>query len=855
MGGFGEGMGICPAVVPVLVGPLQVLLTLRPGLLVALAGGLLGLFKPSGLKNAVRLLWRQKIAAGVLAVVGLGLYFGAKQLWPRGEAGVVTSAQQGRDWPTARGDLTRCGAVADSGSPTRAQLIWSKRPGDEGVFASPAVVGNRVYISSAQLGISNSGAIHCLAAETGAVVWTTRPPDYRPTFSSPVIAGDYVVCGEGLHDTRDARVVCLDREQGNVLWTFRTNNHVECTPVVANGRVYVGAGDDGVYCLDLKPGPDGQAQVRWHKPPAQFPDAETSLAVYDGKVYVGLGNDGAALVVLDAATGDELHRLKMPYPVFSPPAIADGKLYLGMGNGDYVKAGEGGAVACINLKTFKTEWTFELPQTVLGAVAVKDDRLYFGCSDGQVYCLSRTGQLVKQYNASAPIKTSPAVTETHVYIVTDGGLLFALDRTSLEPVWQFRLGTDGLFISSPVVARGHVYVGTQSEGLLCVGKPASSKRTPLWAAPLGGPGVAGNSDNSPIPESGEIHWLNPPAQGKSSDADSIGAAVAVWDDHLYVARSGNRHRGLECLELTKESRDPPRLVWKLATEGDVERSPVLLGRTVACVDGRRESGRLHVSFVDRSTGALLAATTLPPNASGVLSATRHEFLVQDEISRLSSFDEQGIKRWSAVVGRLAHAPAANDALILAVAIQPPHAVALDRATGAELWRAPLEYAPTAAAVLEKNSFLLATQDGLEARTLIDGKTLTSWKAEMGVPTGELAVRDSLVLCVNQRGELIVLDRTDGKVTARVSGALAGQTPLVSRGKVIYAATDRLMIFTLGQIDPAPELWLDLSTALPTPLLGKGLRMTASSIGPLVLNNSRLFTVLPGRGLACLGGAK
>src|SRR5262245_43275763 len=631
MAGLAEGIGICPAVVPVLVGPLQVLLTILPGVLLALAGGILGLLKPSGMKNAVLLLWRQKIAVAVVVAVGAGLFFGAKQIWPRGTAGNVMTAQLGDDWPTARGDLTRCAAVLDKGSPTREQLNWTYRPGDEGFLASPAVVGNRVYISSAQLGISKSGAIHCVDADTGAVVWTSAPSDYRPTFSSPVISGDYLVCGEGLHDTRDARVVCLDRHDGTVLWTFRTNNHVECTPVVANGRVYVGAGDDGVYCLHLLPDADGQVKVHWHKPTEQFPDAETSLAVHDGKVYVGLGNDGAAMVVLDAISGDELHRVKMPYPVFSPPAISDGKLYFGMGNGDYVKDGDGGAVVCLDLKTLKTEWTFELPKTVLGAVAVKEDKLYFGCCDGKLYCLGRDSKLVADFPVYSPVKTSPAVTDELVFVVSEAGLLFALDRHQLEPVWQARLGAQGLFFSSPVVARGHVYVGTESDGFLCIGKQASSKRTPRWAAPLGGPGVAGNGDNTPIPEEGEIYWVHPKLTNKVDHAGGIAGAVAIWNEHLYLTRGG-QERGLECMNLAKEGRQSPQALWKYDTDDDARGSPVILGDAIAFVSGGDNSPRQTLHIVDRLTGMPIAKHTLAGAAAGTLTATKHQFLVGDGTS-------------------------------------------------------------------------------------------------------------------------------------------------------------------------------------------------------------------------------
>ena len=48
-------------VIPVLVGPLQALLVILPGVLVAIAGLLITLFKPSTVKRFLQLLWSQKL--------------------------------------------------------------------------------------------------------------------------------------------------------------------------------------------------------------------------------------------------------------------------------------------------------------------------------------------------------------------------------------------------------------------------------------------------------------------------------------------------------------------------------------------------------------------------------------------------------------------------------------------------------------------------------------------------------------------------------------------------------------------------------------------------------------------------
>lgn len=511
------------AVIPILVGPLQVLLAVLPAILLALGTTVIALFKPATMKKLIKLLWRLKLQVAAFLIVVIGLGWAGKWAW--GQLGPAASQVErgSSDWPVVRGTLARTGAVPGTPEPNTGGVIWQHKQGSEAFFAAAAVVGNRVFTSVADLAaLGQSGRIYAFDADTGRIAWTGMPDGYEPTFSSPVVAGNYLVCGEGLHWAKTARLVCLNLLTGKVLWTFRTKSHVECAPVVANDRVYVGAGDDGYYCVDLKTG-----RELWHAPGDKYPDAETALAVHDGKVYAGLGLGAAAMCVLDAATGRELQRAKMPYPVFAPPALADGKLYLGMGQGDYVTTGVGGEVRCLDATTLQTDWTFKLEMTVLGSVVVKGDRLYFASRNQHVYCLSRAGKLLAKFNAHAPISAAPAVTDQYVYVVTETGLLLGLKRDTLEPVWDFRLGTKPLFISAPTIARGHVYVGTQSDGFLCVGEPGE---------PVA---VATTNDGSPLPVAGAFLWNFPADQQGGSNCFVTGHCVGLGKDLYAPLATGN----------------------------------------------------------------------------------------------------------------------------------------------------------------------------------------------------------------------------------------------------------------------------------------------------------------------------
>ena len=57
--------------------PLLVLLVLLPGLLLAFASAILSLFRPAGMKTALKLLWRFKIQVALMVAVMIGIVYGA----------------------------------------------------------------------------------------------------------------------------------------------------------------------------------------------------------------------------------------------------------------------------------------------------------------------------------------------------------------------------------------------------------------------------------------------------------------------------------------------------------------------------------------------------------------------------------------------------------------------------------------------------------------------------------------------------------------------------------------------------------------------------------------------------------
>jgi outer membrane protein assembly factor BamB len=103
-------------------------------------------------------------------------------------------------------------------------------------------------------------------------------------------------------------------------WSYTTGDHVQSSPAVANGIVYIGSYDHNLYALNARTG----AKL-WNYATGDF--AISSPAVANGVVYFGSYDHN--LYALDANTGAKLWSYSTGNNVFSSPAVANGVVYVG----------------------------------------------------------------------------------------------------------------------------------------------------------------------------------------------------------------------------------------------------------------------------------------------------------------------------------------------------------------------------------------------------------------------------------------------------------------------------------------------------------------------------------------------
>ena len=129
-----------------------------------------------------------------------------------------------------------------------------------------------------------------------------------------------------------ASYIASTQETARSFGTFRPESHTESSPCVVDGRVFFGAGDDGVFCLDAVSG-----RRIWH---FQGPHVDSSPAVVGGRVYAGSGYGDHYMFCLDSRTGNVVWKTVADFPAFASPTVSGRHVFFGIGTGDMLASSD-----------------------------------------------------------------------------------------------------------------------------------------------------------------------------------------------------------------------------------------------------------------------------------------------------------------------------------------------------------------------------------------------------------------------------------------------------------------------------------------------------------------------------------
>ena len=118
-------------------------------------------------------------------------------------------------------------------------------------------------------------------------------------------------------------------EENILIWKYQKEGTIFSSPVVADGKVYVGSDDWNLYCLDAD---DGSKLWNYTTRAA----VDSTPAVVDGKVYFGSMNHSLQvgfINCLDAEDGSKIWEYPTETGMDSAPAVVDGKVYINVWDG------------------------------------------------------------------------------------------------------------------------------------------------------------------------------------------------------------------------------------------------------------------------------------------------------------------------------------------------------------------------------------------------------------------------------------------------------------------------------------------------------------------------------------------
>lgn len=358
----------------------------------------------------------------------------------------------GENWPEWRGPA-RTGASTEKGlpsswSPTGENLAWKAPYGGR---SSPVVFGDRLYLQTS----SGSGAtlqerVVAFNADTGKVLWEHKyniflsdVPPHRIAWASPAVdpatGNVYAFSGNGM-------LMSLSPE-GKLLWErslpeefgmWTTHGGRVSSPVIDGNQLIVSglmflwgqhAGGAHRYVSFDK----SNGRTLWMSAPEGRPTdtiyANPFIADVQGTRMMFTGGSDGAMHAIEINTGEPIWNWRVSQRGLNTAALLVGDDVIVTHSEENLGTSEMGMIAAV-------------PAASKGTLTDKDARW-----------------LLRGIQAGYP---SPVSDGERIYVLDNGGVLFAFDAKAGKQLWHQTLGT--IAKASPVLADGKLYVGTENTG-------------------------------------------------------------------------------------------------------------------------------------------------------------------------------------------------------------------------------------------------------------------------------------------------------------------------------------------------------------------------------------------------------
>ena len=446
-------------------------------------------------------------------------------------AGVVGDS----NWPEWRGPA-RTGVSTETGlpsswSPAGQNLAWKVPYGGR---SAPVVFGDHLYLqNTVGTGATEQERLMCFHADTGKLLWeqrynifTSDVPAHRLAWASPAVDP---ASGNVIAISANGLLMALSPD-GKLLWErslaeevgmWTTHGGRMSSPIIDGNQVIVSGltfswgqyagGAHRFMSFDKTNG-----QMLWISAPEGRPTdtiyANPFIATVNGtRMFFSGGSDGA-MHALKVATGEPVWNWLVSKRGLNTAALVVGEDVIVSHSEENIISNEMGMLAAV-------------PAASTGMLSDKGARW-----------------LVRGVQAGY---ASPVTDGERIYVLDNGGVLFAFDLKSGKELWKESIGT--IAKASPVLADGKLYLGTENTGdaggKFYIIRPHADKAEILDQDWLGTPQKSEQIIASPIVARGRVYVASMDALYAIGPKTAPAAGKAGAARERCRGRGGGRRRG------------------------------------------------------------------------------------------------------------------------------------------------------------------------------------------------------------------------------------------------------------------------------------------------------------------------
>jgi outer membrane protein assembly factor BamB len=319
------------------------------------------------------------------------------------------------------------------------------------------ITGNGVDESHITIPEERAPSFICLDKNSGKLLWRDSSPGanvLHGQWSSPAY-GEFdgvaqVIMGGGdgyvysfLAEGRDGKAEllwkfdCNPKDSIYLLGGRATRNHLIATPVVSDGLVYVGVGEDPehgegqghLWCIDPTKRGDVSPTLVYNSKDPKTPISHKRLQALVEKEGDFERENPNSAAVWHYVGADPANFETTMHRTCGTVAIKNDLLFVS----DF-----SGLVHCLDPKTGKPYWTYDMFAASWASPLIVEDKVYLGDEDGDitVFRLSKEQEILGEVNMGSSVYTTPVVANDTLFIANRNRVFAIREGAQSKPAEQ-----------------------------------------------------------------------------------------------------------------------------------------------------------------------------------------------------------------------------------------------------------------------------------------------------------------------------------------------------------------------------------------------------------------------------------